>query len=254
MQADREGDFKASILEHNVNTTGPNDLTTFICGFLLVSERVGGDWEPVEGDLELMHYFYLENRDSSLNDINLKSIEKAFGWDNGDMQWLQDTDFSELLVRVTLEFETFDGKTRLKVRYLNHVDSVAGIGPADSKTMMAMQAKLGAKLRARRGGVPRPAPAPQAGTKPKAAPTAKPAAASRSTKPPAAKIMTQNEAWVAFNNLMPGANNELIESEWFRIRNEVFPKCEQDKMTPTDWAAFIGLAPKHVRGSDDVPF
>lgn len=244
MKADREGEFRASILEHNVNTTGPNDLTTFICGFLLVSERVGGDWEPVEGDLELTHYFYLENRDSSLNDINLKSIEKAFGWDNGDMQWLQDTDFSELLVRVTLEFETFDGKTRLKVRYLNHVDSVAGVGPADSKTMMAMQAKLGAKLRARRGGVPRPAPAPQAGTKPKAAPTAKPAA-----KPPAAKIMTQNEAWVAFNNLMPGADAALVESEWFRIRGVVFPKCSPEKMTPTDWAAFVGSAAEHV-----VPF
>ena len=58
--------------------------------------------------------------------------------------------------------------------------------------------------------------------------------------------MTQDEAWVKFNELMPGAEATLVESEWFRVRGVVLPKCAPDKMTAIDWATFIEAAPAHI--------
>lgn len=131
MLPNREGRFKANILEHGVAETGPNKLATFICKFGLLEELVNSDWMafgPEDSGLEITGYFYLEKRDGSINTITVDQLKAAFGWDGRDPLWLQDADFTRLTVQVKLEFELFDGKTRLKVRYVDAEDaSPAGV-------------------------------------------------------------------------------------------------------------------------------
>ena len=123
MLPNREGRFKASILEHGVGETGPNRLATFVCKFALAQELAGSEWIAVDEELDITGYFYLEKKDGSINTITVDQLKGAFGWDGRDPLWLQDADFSQLIVQVKLEFELYEGKTRLKVRYVDAEDA-----------------------------------------------------------------------------------------------------------------------------------
>src|SRR5436309_1611217 len=134
MLPDREGRFKATIAEHGVAETGPNRLATFICKFALNEELVNAEWMPLDPDqsgFDITGYFYLEKKDGSINTVTVDQLKAAFGWDGRDPMWLQDADFGGFTVQVKLEYELFDGKQRLKVRYVDAEDaSPAGVPKA----------------------------------------------------------------------------------------------------------------------------
>lgn len=119
MLPNREGRFKAAILEHGVAETGPNHLATFVCKFRLTEELVNGEWTPVDDDFQITGYFYLEKKDGTLNTVTIDSLKSAFGWDGRDPFWLQDADFDGLIVQVKLTYEQYNGQTRLKVQYVD---------------------------------------------------------------------------------------------------------------------------------------
>lgn len=161
MLPNREGRFKASITEHGLAETGPNRLATFICKFGLTSELAGGEWIAVDDQLDITGYFYLEKKDGSINTVTVEQLKSAFGWDGRDPLWLQDSDFGGLTVQVKLEFEMYDGKQKLKVRYVDAEDAgPGGVPKADDSTRKSLSTRLGSKLRALAGGSPAPAPKP----------------------------------------------------------------------------------------------
>lgn len=250
MLPNREGRFKATILEHGVSESGPNKLATFICRFQLVMELINGAWEPVEEDLDITGYFYLEKRDGTLNSVTIDNLKSAFGWDGRDPFWLQDADFNAHVVQLKLEFETYDNKTRLKVRYVDAENAMpADVPQADAGARRAISTRLGAKFRANAGGSPAPAPAPSA---------ARPTAAPKPTNgapaaPPAAALpagMTMQQAWEAFAKAAAeDSSQEVLEREWFRLLGEIFPGRQPEQLTPADWARFAAEAPRKL-----VPF
>jgi hypothetical protein len=240
MLPDREGRFKATILEHGVAETGPNRLATFVCKFALTEELVSGEWEPLppeEGELDITGYFYLEKKDGSINTVTVDQLKAAFGWDGRDPFWLQDSDLGQLVVQVKLEFEQYDGKQRLKVRYVDAEDATpAGVPMADDNTRRTLSTRLGSKLRALAGGTPAPAP------KPTGKPTAVPA-----PKAPVAKTATMQQAWQAFAKECPkGWEPKDIEQEWFRVLGELFPDTQLDTLTPQQWAIVLEQAPSKI--------
>ncbi len=153
MLPNREGRFKATILEHGVAETGPNSLATFVCRFQLVQELISGQWEPVEEDFDITGYFYLEKRDGSLNTVIIDQLRKAFGWDGRDPFWLQDTDFSGLQVQIKLGWERWNDQDRLKVQWIDAEDATPlGVPQTDENVRRSIANRLGAKLRANAGG------------------------------------------------------------------------------------------------------
>ncbi|TWT40486.1 hypothetical protein RAS1_41970 [Phycisphaerae bacterium RAS1] len=254
MLPNREGRFKATILEHGVAETGQNKLATFVVRFQLIQELINGEWNPVEEELDITGYFYLEKKDGTINAVTIDNLTGAFGWDGRDPFWLQDADFGQLVVQVKLAFEQYNNRTRIKVQYVDAEDaSPAGVPQADDAARRSIATRLGAKFRANAGGTPAPAPKPPAGTRP-SAPKAKPSAA-QAPKPstpaaPAPQGLTMQQAWDAFAKACPAnCTPENVESEWFRLLGEMFPGKQPEQLTPPEWATFVSEAPPKV-----VPF
>jgi hypothetical protein len=247
MLPDREGRFKASIVEYGVAETGPNRLATFICRFSLTQELAGSEWMAVDENLDITGYFYLEKRDGSINTVTVDQLKSAFGWDGRDPLWLQDADFSELVVQVKLEFELYEGKPRLKVRYVDAAGATpAGVPRADEGARRALSTRLGSKLRALAGGTPAQAPKPAGRPTTPAAP-AKPAVPAKSAPATAAKTATMQQAWEVFARQCPqGWPSKEVEKEWFRILAELFPGKAVDSLSPADWALVLEQAPGHI--------
>jgi hypothetical protein len=82
MLPNREGRFKAVILEHGVAETGKNNLATFVCRFQLEDELVQNEWVHLDELLDITGYLHLEKKDGSLNTITIDALKAAFGWDD----------------------------------------------------------------------------------------------------------------------------------------------------------------------------
>jgi hypothetical protein len=261
MLPNREGRFKATILEHGVSETGPNNLATFIVKLQLVCELGNGQWNAVDEDLDITGYFYLEKRDGSLNTITIGALKSAFGWDGRDPMWLQDSDFIGHVVQVKLAFEQYQGKMRLKVQYIDAENSTGGGGVprADDNTRRSLANRLGAKLRANAGGTPSPAPKPAGRPTSPAAARPKPAQPSMENpfRPPATtavaadRPLNADTAWEAFqeNFNKMDVDPKLIEGEWFRILGDMYPGRDANMLSSAEWTRFLAEGPLQI-----IPF
>ncbi len=256
MIPNREGLFNAYPADIGIDETGPNNLTTSIIGFRLYEElQPSGEWADCSDEnFQITGYFYLEKRDGSLNSITIDSLKAALGWDGRDPFWLQETDLSEHPVQVKLAFEQYDGKTRLKVQYLNPYGSTGGGGitKADESTKTAIRNRIGSKLRAHSGpaqpAAPKPASQPKPPpAKPKTAPPVPPTAPEADPAPEG----TMDEAWTEFTKACDGEKwtQDAIEKEWFRVIAELFPGKQPDELTAAEWATMRDEGPGKI-----IPF
>jgi len=259
----REGLFNAYPAEVGVDETGPNKLATCIIKFKLYEElQASGEWADCAADnYEITAYLYLEKRDGSLNTITLDSLKSALGWDGRDPFWLQDTDLSQHAVQLKLAFEEYNGKTRLKVQYLNPFGSTGagGVTKADGAAKTAIRNRLGSKLRAIAGPA-QPATAKSAAppklppAKPKAPPASAPPSApapAPAPEPEASDEATMEQAWEEFAKHCDGEKwtQEAVEKEWFRILGELFPGKQPDELAPAEWAVMRDEGPAKI-----IPF
>ena len=168
---DREGRWRAYPVEWSVQEIGDSKLCTLVMSFKMSqwhgSLNVGDpeEWQDWRGydDQTITGYFYLERKNGSPNEHAINSIKEALGWDGLDIEALQNNDWSETCIQLTLGYETWEGKTRLKVQWLNTWDAESSGQPiikSDKPVLTAMQSKLGAKLRAINGPVSQNTPPP----------------------------------------------------------------------------------------------
>ena len=239
MKADREGRFRAHVMDVGVNETGPNKLCTIVLRFALIEEYANGEWRNIESEeLDAVAYCYVEKRDGSLNDFQVEALKEAFGWPGIDPFWFEEN--KELPpVQVTLQAEEYNGKERIKVQFINSYDSEpGGITHADADTRRAMLARLGHKLRAHSGG--KPAPAPKATGAPTPPPKAAPAAEKTPAAPaPAAKpTSTMDAVWALFAKwaVGKGASQDELNKTWFDAIKAVCGHEDADKVMPEQWA------------------
>ncbi len=240
----RDGRFKAAIIEHGVAETGPNNLATFVCRFRLVEELVNGEWVPLDEDFEITGYFYIEKRDGSLNTVAIDQIKAATGWDGRDPFWLEDTDLRDHRVQLKLGWERYNDQDRIKVQWLDAEDATpAGVPKSDPQVRRSISNRLGAKLRANAGGTPAPAPKPSTNSPPQ--PTRP-----NPTKNRSAKTATLQEAWEAFAKYEgDGKSQEALEAAWFARLQQEFSTQDANQITPEQWAEFIDRLEQ-----EDVPF
>jgi hypothetical protein len=245
MQANREGRFRARVMDVGVNETGPNKLCTVVLRFALVEEYDKGEWNNIESEeLDAVAYCYVEKRDGSLNDFQVAALKEAFGWPGMDPFWFEETkEFPP--VQVTLESEEYNGKDRIKVRFINSYDSEpGGITHADGDTRRALMARLGHKLRAHSGGKPAPAPKPTGAPKP----PPKPAAAPQAPGAPASSAKsasTMDAVWALFAKWAEtkGASQDELNKTWFDAIKAVCGHEDAEKVTPEQWAQVADKLP-----------
>lgn len=282
MLANREGIFLATIGDHSVAPNGPNKLATLIANFRLIEEVTSeGATDISNEDMSITGYFHLENRDGSINEFKIKMLRDATGWDGRDPFWLEDSLPSDLVVKLDLRFEVYNGRQLLKIAFINHRDATGGgVVKATDAEKAAIRAKLGSKLRAISGGSPMKSNAPagtptmpiktstpqvQAETQPAESPATSAAAApapvphkrgrpKSAVAPSVAPVIparppecTQDQAWDAFAKAAPmGATEENVSSEWTRILNDMFPSKGDEDMSPADWARVRDEAPSKI--------
>jgi hypothetical protein len=232
MQANREGRFRARVIDVGVNETGPNKLCTVVLRFGLTEEYANGEWRNIEAeDLDAVAYCYIEKRDGSLNDFQIDALMEAFAWPGANPFWFEEQ--QELPpVQVTLEAEEYNGKERIKVRFINAYDSEpSGITHADQDTRRALMARLGHKLRAHSGG--KPAPKPTADPKPPARP-----ASTETSAPKAKSTSTMDDVWSLFAKWAEttGTDQAELNRTWFAAIKDVCGHEDAEKVTPEQWA------------------
>lgn len=238
MLPDRDGLYHAYPANIGIDETGANELATCIINFHLFEELIQGQWvDRASENLDITGYFYLEKRDGTLNTAAIDSLKAALGWDGRDPFWLQETDLAEHPVQVKLGYEEYDGKTRLKVRFLNPYGAApgGGVSKADAAARKAISTRLGSKLRALAGGAPAQAPKPSGRPAPKSKAPAAPA------QPSASSECTLQEAWAAFCDAYDKAGPQEgtaqdRERQWFEILQQLFPGRDVDSLKPVDWA------------------
>lgn len=229
----RAGTFNALPLSIGVVEEGSNKLACAVIQFRLYEEAINGEWKDILAEcVEIIGWFYLEKLDKSVNARTVDSLRAAFGWSGTDAYWLEDTDLSSVPVQLVLDFEHYQGKDRLKVKWLNPHGAQGGgyeVKRADAATRRAIQTRLGSKLRALSGGVPANLPKPAGPPKP-------PASAKPTPPPPARPAVpagcTRDEAWQTLYDARPDDANGW----WPAILAEVAPNKSEADFTPEDWA------------------
>lgn len=223
-----EGRYLASPKEWGVEENTKTGTVGFSCLFALNSQWDGEQWvDRTMEDLEITGFFNLIKKDGQPNEYSIQSLRDALGWSgasfadlNGD-GWYNDA----IEVQLVLKNEEYEGKTRLKVRYLNPRDYEGGNGgvkkAADSE-IQNLDSKYGPALRAINGGASAPAQ-----SKPSAPKPTNPA-------PPAAKM----EAWKAFQVKCKGVEQGEVAERWKRSVRSYFDGKAPDLVKDEEWRAF----------------
>lgn len=184
--------------------------------------RVGAGWEDVEADEKITGFFTLFNKDGSPNEINLKALHDALGWDGQSLASLEGGDWSGNQVQIVVGEHSYNGKTSLEVKYLNPRDyQYSGIDKAAPETLQGLDMKYGASLRAL---FAKPS---GNGAKP---------GTLKVVAPPSGADAAKQEAWKAFTQKTPKYDPQKRAETFKRIVGEMLPAGKEPKdCDAADW-------------------
>jgi len=187
--------------------------------------------------------------------LSVQNIMNATGWDGVSLVELGELDLSEVLIQARVEYDTYNGKTSLKVTWLDSKDAVPGMGVVKKLTGDDLK-KVDAEFRRYSSHKAKVTPT-------KAPPKAPPKSPSKMEKaekiaaaqevagipapptppaPPADGLpvgkCTKREAWEAVYDLRTSdITDEQLAKLWATAINEVTGKTDQKKVTETEWFA-----------------
>lgn len=174
MLPNREGRFQALISDVAVIENGKPPKCCVALTYNIVTERTADGWTDVEKEgMSIVGYHYIEKSDGSINDYTVNNFKDVFMWDGKNLDHLLtlkgERSGEGAQVQITLAWEEYEGKRRLRVQFLNKSDAEGGQVKHDPDAMKRAQSRLGSKLRALSGGSSVPATkaaAPAASTPP----------------------------------------------------------------------------------------
>lgn len=165
---DRPGDFQARVIDYSIyqaktGSTGIN-LKFQLLTMWNPETQEWEDWTQYGGH-EVLGTAWVINKDETLNEANVKRLAEACGpWDFGmiDSKEWRPTDCS-----VTVQAEEYQGKTTLKVAWINPYDRKPGMsGNVDAGKARDLSSRFGHQLRALFGNTQRNAAVPSSRPKP----------------------------------------------------------------------------------------
>ena len=207
-----------------------NGKTVVNIEFSVATEYLNKMWVQIAEDISLWKECYIEKNDGTLNTSTIDQLKRAFGWDGRDVFWFEDTDLSAKGVQADVEADEYKGVVKYKIAWLH-----SGESDPDRKSKKstdaerrALNARLGAKLRAFAGAAPAVAPTPA---------------------PPAPPTPT-DAAWEIFRAKCPkDFTVKQCEVQWFTALEAIFPSVRAEDLTVEQWARFDAESGKHI-----IPF
>lgn len=221
-RANREGRFIGRPVEWAVNESGKSKLPQFVVKLSLGAEWVNGDWQacdPCE-ETAYLNLIYMKDGSPQVNEVNVGMISDALGWDKSSFESLNSGDWAQVECQVVLEAEEYNGKTSVKVKYLNNLNYSGGIKKKDAGELKSLDQQYGSLLRATTGA------------------TAKPA--------PAAATSERVLAWKELILKMPQSDEEVRKAKWKEAIAQFFGDgTDQKSLTDAQWKEFTAALKSH---------
>ena len=177
---DRAGRFRGYPQEWGIEKSSKSESVAFVCLWRLTEfwDPAGKAWcDYTQIGAEITGRTYFVKADGSPSPNGVDQLKRSLGW-TGDVIALQTTDWTSHGCQLTIEHETFQGKTKLKVQWLDAWDATpGGVTKMDGSDLAALQTRLGGQLRATAG------PQTQGGSAPPGRPPPPPV--SKPAPPPA---------------------------------------------------------------------
>lgn len=153
MKPTQEGRYIARPIESSVGTSKEKQLPQFVCKFEFLQQQTPEGWVDISSDrMEMTGWFnlaYIKDGQNVLNEISIKQITGALGWDGISFKDLNDTDWSGAEVQLVLEWgQDKQGKDQLNIKYLNPRDYEGGMKRSTPEEVQSIESKYGAMLRA----------------------------------------------------------------------------------------------------------
>lgn len=191
----------------------------------------GNEWVGVENE-SITGFFTLFNKDDSPNEINLRSLREALGWDGASLSTLETSEWTKIEVQIVVEPHEYNGKSSYEVRYLNPRDYVPGIKKADAQTVQSLDQKYGAVLRALFKDKPSPA---RNGSSPAPAPARAATATATAVAPPSGIDTEKAKAWRVFSDVTPTYDKAKRADIFKKLLQEIVPHKVTADFTAEDW-------------------
>jgi hypothetical protein len=170
---DREGVFKARLVGMGLKPSTETQSVAVWLEFQITAQQDGAEWTDWTAyeDHSIVGYFYIVKKDGTVNEPVVANLVEVIDW-NGDPDTIVG-DPPDIPVQITVGQETYNGKTTLKVQWLNPVDYQGGVKNATPEEVQQIKKQFGSLLRAaagaaRKGKAPGK-PLPKAEEKPSAA-------------------------------------------------------------------------------------
>lgn len=232
MLPNREGRFKAVIADVAITENGKPPKCCVAFTFNLVNEKTADGWTDIEREgMSIVGYFYIEKNDGSINEYTINNFKEVLLWDGKSIEHL--TTVKEAEVQVELVWEDYEGKRRLRVKYMNSADAEGGQVKHDPDAMKRAQSRLGSKLRALSGGSAVPA------TKPAPAPSTPPQVSAPVSTPQEGfpwESSSADACWSDFTKKFPNLPQASLGKGWNDLIQRAHPGCTDiNTLTPEQW-------------------
>lgn len=180
-------------------------------------------------------------KDGTISERTIETLRACYQWDGIDPFDLTDPAFLKgKPVQLVIEHETFEGKLRAKVLYLNPPGFIGGFKMPDSADRKKVMDNYGSRFRALAGGTPPVAK--------KSAPPPATAPAPAPASDPNAPTATMDECWNELLKAREGTSDAKVTSEWHETVKKLFGDKTNSQITPQEWGRFKASI------TDDVPY
>lgn len=243
------GTYKAKIINHAVNATKKGFPQLVIN--ILLQERyddVNDEWvEWSEYEQGGIGYLVLYNAEGEL--LNNKQVMQATGWDGVDFSELDNLDLSDCIVQVRIDEDEYNGKTQLKVNWIDAEDATPGTGlkKLDASELKSLSKRfLGGKSNVK-PAKPKPTPKKTTTKKGKSSPPPPPAPKKSDDEP-----YGKEEAWAELLEAGEGEkyDDEKIPEAWAECVALTAGDRDESELTSSEWKKVV----KEVLNVVEIPF
>ena len=159
-QLDREGIFKARLLEWNVKPSEKSQAVAISIEFHILDQLDGNDWISWERyeDHSVWGDFYVVKSDGQINTGPVEQLAQSIGW-NGDFSAVN-SDPPDTVVQITVKEDEYDGKIRYRAQWINPGDFTPRPAAATAEKVTELNSRYGSLLRAAAGAAKENRPGP----------------------------------------------------------------------------------------------
>jgi hypothetical protein len=155
----QEGTFRAVPLTWGLTEKGGDSRSVGVGIEFLVDYKWNAETEQWEdwraGNFAITGYFYVVGKEGNLNDMAINQLRKSLGWDSGLEELVAETaPWNDRPVNITCAFEEYNGKSSLKVKWLNPPDDspARAIGNVAPERVSELAMLFNPKIRATGSG------------------------------------------------------------------------------------------------------